>query len=247
MLIHAQMLRLGEMDVVKLNRVSDAIERSIKMQALLIDDLLDVSRITNGKFKIEFGTVDLAAVVRLALEGVGALAESKSITVEASMAKSIGMMSGDQMRLQQVVENLLTNAIKFTPAGGRVTVALEQVDASAKLEVSDTGKRNLPGVPAPHLRPIHARGQLEHQAVRRARLGLGDRAPHRGASRWDRKSGELRLGKRSDLHGRPAAHGEPARARRRPSCSGLEARPDLARAPSLATLEAGRFASPGHR
>jgi len=64
MLIHAQMLRRGETDVVKLNRASAAIERSIKMQARLIDDLLDVSRITNGKFKIEFGTVDLVAVVR---------------------------------------------------------------------------------------------------------------------------------------------------------------------------------------
>ncbi len=118
MLIHAQMLRLGEMDVVKLNRASDAIERSVKMQALLIDDLLDVSRITNGKFKIEFGPVDLAAVVRLALEAVGALAESKSITVEASMANSIGMMSGDPMRLQQVVENLLT---KFTQEDSSIT------------------------------------------------------------------------------------------------------------------------------
>jgi len=169
MLIHAQMLRLGEMDVVKLNRASDAIERSIKMQALLIDDLLDVSRITNGKFKIEFGTVDLAAVVRLALGGVGALAESKSITVEASMAKSIGMMSGDQMRLQQVVENLLTNAIKFTPAGGRVTVALEQVDASVKLEVRDTGR----GISPEFLPRIFDRFTQEDSSNTRPYGGLG--------------------------------------------------------------------------
>ncbi len=169
MLIHAQMLRLGEMDVVKLNRASDAIERSVKMQALLIDDLLDVSRITNGKFKIEFGPVDLAAVVRLALEAVGALAESKSITVEASMAKSIGMMSGDPMRLQQVVENLLTNAIKFTPAGGRVTVALEQVDGSAKLEVSDTGR----GIAPEFLPRIFDRFTQEDSSITRPYGGLG--------------------------------------------------------------------------
>jgi two-component system CheB/CheR fusion protein len=85
------------------------------------------------------------------------------------MAKSIGMMSGDQMRLQQVVENLLTNAIKFTPAGGRVTVALEQVDASAKLEVSDTGR----GISPEFLPRIFDRFTQEDSSNTRPYGGLG--------------------------------------------------------------------------
>ncbi|HEY9662757.1 MAG TPA: ATP-binding protein, partial [Allocoleopsis sp.] len=126
----------------------ETIERNAKLQAQLIEDLLDVSRILQGKMSLNINSVNLTATIEAALETVRLSAEAKSIPIETRFAPNVGQVLGDAGRLQQVVWNLLSNAIKFTSPGGRVEVRLEEVEGEGKspfipyaqITVSDTGK-----------------------------------------------------------------------------------------------------------
>ena len=143
MLMQAQMLR--KVEHPKAQRAGEAIERATRTQVQLIDDLLDVSRIVAGKLRMELEAVDLTTVIKAAVEGVSAPAERKSIELKLLIDPSLGKVSGDPVRLQQIVTNLLTNAVKFTPAGGQVTLELERVDGRARIVVTDTGMGIDPG------------------------------------------------------------------------------------------------------
>lgn len=139
LLLQTQILRRGPLDDEKVQRSLDVIERASRTQAQLVEDLLDISRIIAGKLKINAETIDLVAVVRASIEQVTALAQAKSIAIDADLSDSVGRVSGDSVRLQQVVLNLLTNAIKFTPDHGHVTLELVREDGFARLRVRDTG------------------------------------------------------------------------------------------------------------
>ena len=139
MLMHAQMIARGDLDANRVKRGAEAIERSVKTQSQLIGDLLDSSRIVTGKFKMEMAPLDLAGVAQAAIEAVGAQAERKSIVVETDLERPVGLVSGDRTRLQQVLWNLLVNALKFTPTGGRVSVSLRRIGGNALVEVRDSG------------------------------------------------------------------------------------------------------------
>ncbi|RPH69526.1 MAG: response regulator [Myxococcaceae bacterium] len=139
MLMHAQLLGRGGLDPVKIKRAADAIERGTRMQVRLVDDLLDVSRIVAGKLTLDQGPVDLCAVVRAAVEGVTGVAEAKGVTFHVVLDETLGPVWGDPTRLQQVVTNLLANAVKFGFENGKVTVLLDRHDGHARLRVGDTG------------------------------------------------------------------------------------------------------------
>jgi PAS domain S-box-containing protein len=126
------------------------IERNAKLQVQLIDDLLDISRIIRGKLTLNCTPVSLLTPIAAAIETVHQVAWAKSIAIETMLNPTLRQVSGDAGRLQQVVWNLLLNAIKFTPEGGRVTVRLEQVEHYAQIQVSDTGKGIHPDF-LPHL------------------------------------------------------------------------------------------------
>jgi signal transduction histidine kinase/CheY-like chemotaxis protein len=117
----------------------EKVERNAQMQARLVDDLLEVSRITTGKLRIEVRPVDLAALVRTATDSIRPTAEGRGVTIERQIASPSLMTAGDPDRLQQVVWNLLSNAVKFTPAGGRVTVSLTRRGDFDELVVEDNG------------------------------------------------------------------------------------------------------------
>jgi CheY-like chemotaxis protein/two-component sensor histidine kinase len=106
----------------------------------LIEDLLDVSRILRGKLSLNMVPVNLASTIKAALETVRLAAEAKSIQIQTMFDPTIGQVLGDAARLQQVIWNLLTNAVKFTPEGGRVEIQLQQIGSQAQIQVRDTGK-----------------------------------------------------------------------------------------------------------
>ncbi|MEG4803308.1 PAS domain S-box protein [Microcoleus sp. ARI1-B5] len=135
-----QILKTGTLDQARTAKALTTIERNVKLQSELIEDLLDVSRILQGKLSMNVSPVNLAATLRAAMETVHLAAEGKSITVEANLAPEVGQVWGDATRLQQVIWNLLSNAVKFTPPLGRVTLRLEQIGDRAIVSVSDTGK-----------------------------------------------------------------------------------------------------------
>ena len=136
----ARLLRSGTLDADGMRRGPEVIERNTRVLAQLIEDLLDVSRIITGKLRLDVRPADLVPVVIAAMEAVQAAADAKSIRLEAGLDPMVGLVSTDPDRLQQVVWNLLTNAIKFTPIGGRVDVRLERTDSVVRLTVRDTGK-----------------------------------------------------------------------------------------------------------
>ncbi|MBF2076783.1 MAG: PAS domain S-box protein [Synechococcales cyanobacterium C42_A2020_086] len=123
----AKLLQTGGLDAAKTRQALATIERNAKLQAELIEDLLDVSRILRGKFSLSVSSVNLVTTIQAALETVRLAAEAKSITLDAQLDATVASISGDATRLQQVVWNLLSNAVKFTPSGGRVQVRLEQI------------------------------------------------------------------------------------------------------------------------
>ncbi len=146
----ARLLRGGRLDGPATARAIEAIERSATTQAQIVDDLLDVSRIVRGQLKLDVRDVDLAAAVDAAADTVRPAATAKSISLSLDLAPGAGAVRGDPARLQQVVWNLLANAIKFTPAGGRVDVRLTRHVDRVRLEVMDNGL-GIDGSFLPHL------------------------------------------------------------------------------------------------
>src|SRR5581483_6696577 len=135
----ARMLRQGHLDAEKTAKALETIERNAEAQTHLIEDLLDISRIMTGRLSLEMRPVMLPAVTRAALDALQPGAASKGVHLEVSIDERVGPVAGDAARLQQVVWNLVSNAIKFTDPGGRVTVQLDRVDREARLTVTDTG------------------------------------------------------------------------------------------------------------
>ncbi|MEG4029258.1 MULTISPECIES: chemotaxis protein CheB [unclassified Microcoleus] len=136
----AQLLRLKKFDEAKTEEALKTIERSAKAQNQLIDDILDVSRITTGQFRLNPSEIDLNPLLENAIAVVRLAAEAKNLQVEWRLSPLKTSVLGDPSRLQQVVWNLLSNAIKFTPAGGRIDIALDYIEGMAQIQVSDTGK-----------------------------------------------------------------------------------------------------------
>ena len=136
----AKLLRTRKLDEQKTAQALETIERNANLQTQLIGDLLDVSRILQGKLNLNIAPVDLATTIAAAMETVRLAAQAKSIQIQTPLNEAIGKVSGDSGRLQQIIWNLLTNAVKFTPEGGRVEVRLERVGTHAQITVSDTGK-----------------------------------------------------------------------------------------------------------
>ncbi len=136
----ARLLGSDGMDAELTREAVGVIERNALVQSRLIEDLLDVSRIISGKLRLNLRTVDLPDVVRAAVQSVMPAAEVKAMRVDMLLDPGAGPVSGDADRLQQVVWNLVSNAVKFTPKGGRVQVRLARVNSQVELTVSDTGQ-----------------------------------------------------------------------------------------------------------
>ncbi|HEV7240031.1 MAG TPA: CHASE domain-containing protein [Thermoanaerobaculia bacterium] len=146
----------------------DAINKGAKAQAQLIDDLLDVSRITVGKMHIDPQPMELAPVIAAAMETVRAAADAKGVKLSVNLDERM-RVNGDPHRLQQVVWNLLTNAVKFTPAGGEVFVSLASENRDAVIEVRDNGE----GIDAAFMPYLFDRFRQADSSATRAHMGLG--------------------------------------------------------------------------
>ncbi|WP_199349922.1 hybrid sensor histidine kinase/response regulator [Nostoc flagelliforme] len=136
----SKLLQTRRLDQNKTSEALATIERNANLQVQLIEDLLDISRILQGKLTLNITKINLESTILFALQTMRLAAETKLIEVNTTFAPNMGQVMGDSTRLQQVVWNLVSNAIKFTPKGGKVEVRLEQADGYAQIIVSDTGK-----------------------------------------------------------------------------------------------------------
>jgi signal transduction histidine kinase/CheY-like chemotaxis protein len=151
------------------DRAMDAIVRNAHVQVQLIDDLLDLSRVTSGKMRLEFKPVEMRAVLHGALDAVRPAADAKGIRIQTTIDPEASTVTGDERRLQQIVWNLLINAAKFTPRGGHVQLGLHRVTAHVQIVVSDTGQGIAPEV-LPH---VFERFRQADSSSTRAHGGLG--------------------------------------------------------------------------
>jgi PAS domain S-box-containing protein len=158
-----------QLNAEKTIQAIETIERNAKLQTQLIDDLLDVSRILRGKLTLNICVVDLVATIEAALETVRLAAEAKSIHIHTRLDYVVGTLEGDPNRLQQVIVNLLNNAIKFTTAGGRVNIQLQQIGSAAQIQVTDTGK----GISPDFLPYVFERFRQADEVTTRKFGGLG--------------------------------------------------------------------------
>jgi signal transduction histidine kinase/CheY-like chemotaxis protein len=167
----AQLLKMGQNDAETVSEGIDVIDRNVRMQAQLIEDLLDMSRIISGKLRLNVQRVELSDVIHAAMEVVKPAAQAKGIRLERVIDPLAGPVSGDPGRLQQVLWNLLTNAVKFTPRGGRIHILVERVDSHVEISITDTGEGIRPDF-LPHLfeRFTQADGSTRRQ---HGGLGLG--------------------------------------------------------------------------
>ena len=144
-LSYAHLLRVGPVDIDAIHRAVTVIERNAKAQIRIIEDLLDSARITTGKLRIEPTLINLVPVLQAAIDTVRPAASAKRITLVLDCEPKPTEALGDPARLQQIVSNLLTNAIKFTPEGGRVSLAMKHDAGQIRIIVSDTGEGIEPG------------------------------------------------------------------------------------------------------
>src|SRR5437773_1465360 len=163
------MLRRGRLDGLAVERARDTMEKSMRSLLRIIDDLLDVSRAIRGQLRLEVRPIGLVPVIQAAVDAVRPAANARDIRLRTIIDCDGGLVQGDPSRLQQVVWNLLNNAIKFTPAGGRVHVRLERGDAAAIVTVSDSG----PGIPPEFLPHAFERFRQADASATRAQGGLG--------------------------------------------------------------------------
>ena len=165
----SKMLIDGKLDEAASNRALESIVRNARAQNKLIDDLLDISRIITGKLRLDSRPVALAPMIAAVVDGVRPAADARGIHLRAALDSSISPINGDPDRLQQVIWNLLTNAIKFTPKGGRVEVRLERVNSHVEINVSDTGQ----GIAPEFLPHVFDRFRQSDSSSTRRHGGLG--------------------------------------------------------------------------
>jgi PAS domain S-box-containing protein len=165
-----QLLRSrGAVEPVDFSRAMEIIERNARAQVRLIDDLLDLSRIMSGRFRLDVQQVSLLEIVRGALDSIEPTAQTKGVRLESVLDPKSVIVSGDPARLQQVFWNLLSNAVKFTPKGGRIQVLLQRVNSHIEFSVSDTGI----GIPAAFLPHVFERFSQKDSSTHREYGGLG--------------------------------------------------------------------------
>ena len=169
MLGWAQILRSTRVDDATLTHAIQIIERSARTQSRLIEDLLDTARIVSGKLRLDIQPVDLTSLIENAVEVLRPAADAKRIDIQLLLNAGREVITGDPDRLQQIVWNLVSNAIKFTPKGGRVEVHLERADPHVRITVSDTGK----GINPEYLPFIFDRFLQADSASTRRNTGLG--------------------------------------------------------------------------
>ncbi|HEY0323421.1 MAG TPA: PAS domain S-box protein [Pyrinomonadaceae bacterium] len=165
----SSMLHAGQLDEEARGRALEAIERNAKSQRQIIEDLLDVSRIITGKLRLDVREVEPVALIDSAIEAVRPAAEAKGVRIQKVLDTGIGKLTGDHSRLQQVFWNLISNAVKFTPKGGRVQIMLERVDSHLEIAVSDTGQ----GISADFLPYVFDRFRQADSSPTRKHGGLG--------------------------------------------------------------------------
>jgi PAS domain S-box-containing protein len=163
-----KLLQTGKLSPSTTLEALATIERNAKVQTQLIDDLLDMARVLRGKLTLHTAPVSLVTVIKSAIDTVQTAITAKSIQIQSQLTE-IGQVAGDAVRLQQIVWNLLTNAVKFTPSGGRVEVRLEAVDNQAQITVTDTGR----GISPDFLPHIFESFRQEDASVTRKHGGLG--------------------------------------------------------------------------
>jgi PAS domain S-box-containing protein len=142
---YTRMLRYGPADTEAITKMTAVVERNAKAQLQIIEDLLDSARIITGKLRIQLEPVDLVLVLEAALDTARPAAEAKGVQLAADFGPAPEQTLGDSTRLQQMVWNLLTNAVKFTPRGGRVTLRMEGAHDSIRIIISDNGTGIEPG------------------------------------------------------------------------------------------------------
>ena len=162
-------LRSHRIDQKTTEHAIETIERNAKAQAQLIEDLVDVSRIVGGRLNLELRPIDLLPVIDAAIEVVRPAAEAKTISIEVDFDSTVGPVSGDPDRLQQVIWNLLANAVKFTPKGGSIYAYFRRTESSAEVIIRDTGI----GIAADFLPHVFERFRQADSAVTRSHRGMG--------------------------------------------------------------------------
>ena len=169
----ARMLRAGTIGPDDVPRALETIERNAQAQAQLIEDLLDVSRIVSGKLRLEMRAIDVGETVSEAMDTVRPTADARGVTLTSAVGPT-GPVSGDAQRLQQIIWNLLSNSIKFTPQGGNVHVTVGQLGTNVRIQVSDTGRGIEPDF-LPYVFDRFRQAALPAGAgkARRGGLGLG--------------------------------------------------------------------------
>jgi signal transduction histidine kinase/CheY-like chemotaxis protein len=165
----SSVLREARRDEKVLAQGLDAIDRNARVQAQLIDDLLDVSRIVSGKLNLDVRPLDVCSVTRAAIAVVQPAAHAKGITLDYWAQPALGAISADSARLQQIVWNLLSNAVKFTPHGGRINVRVLRDGSNVKVTVSDTGQ----GIDPEFLPRVFDRFRQADSSTTRSFGGLG--------------------------------------------------------------------------
>ena len=165
----ARMLRSGQLDAPNVERALASIERNAELQSHLIEDILDFARIIAGKLRLDVQPLDPAVVVEAAIDVVRPAATAKDVRLQIVLDPGAGPVAGDAGRLQQVVWNLLTNAVKFTPKGGRVQVRLERINSHVEITVSDSGE----GISPDFLPYVFDRFRQADNTISRRHGGLG--------------------------------------------------------------------------
>jgi CheY-like chemotaxis protein/two-component sensor histidine kinase len=165
----ARLLRMGRLDAAGVQRAVEAIERGATTQAQIVDDLLDMARIVRGQLRLDVRPVEMIPIIEAAVDTVRPAAAARDIEIAMELEPKVGLVAGDPGRLQQVVWNLLTNAIKFTPPGGRAEVRLSRRDEQVEVSVRDTG----PGIPTEFLPHLFERFRQADSSTTRAHGGLG--------------------------------------------------------------------------
>ena len=166
---YTRMMRSGLLTPEKQERALEIVARNATSLTQIVEDVLDVSRIISGKVRMNIQPVELAAIVRDALETVRPAADAKKVQIEMSVDPQATMVSGDPERLQQIIWNVVSNAVKFTGSGGRVEVRLSQVDSRVHVTVQDTGI----GIAPEFLPHVFERFRQADASVSREHGGLG--------------------------------------------------------------------------